>query len=415
MKKLLLLTLLLFLGFSGYIIYDNYFKEKIPVLEIEEQIININTLYTYGTHLNIEGSNLPNEELELVLYNGEFIPVKINIENGKFKISEFVNDGLYLDDISIGNYYLFLRHKYQEETEKYKYYPLKNLTEYQETTYYTLSNQNKKIVIKNENTYPTMIMEITKNEDNNIYDIVLDPGHGGMDGGATKFGYSEIDFTMDLALGIKTKLEEKGLKVKLTREENQLTKNDLLDEYGVHGRAVVSGEVKAKYLFSLHLNSNSYESVKGLEIYTASDINYDFAKLLIKNIIDATGLTHSNNSINKIYDSIYSRNFNEYDIKASTENYNNKGMIPYDITTKSSYYYIIRETGGIVTGAYVDDRNEKITGNPNYKINTGTETYLLELGYLTNRSDLDNMINKKEKYIEAISKSILTLYKEEEK
>ena len=35
----------------------------------------------------------------------------------------------------------------KEDEEKYKYYPLKNLTDYQETTYYTLSNQNKKVVI----------------------------------------------------------------------------------------------------------------------------------------------------------------------------------------------------------------------------------------------------------------------------
>ena len=76
-----------------------------------------------------------------------------------------------------------------------------------------------------------------------------------------------------------------------------------------------------------------------------------------------------------------SNDYIEYDLK------------PYDITTNSNYYYMIRETGGIVTGAYVDNRNDKILSNPYTKSNVGTEAYLLELGYLSNKNDLNNMIN----------------------
>ena len=110
-------------------------------------------------------------------------------------------------------------------------------------------------------------------------------------------------------------------------------------------------------------------------------------------------------------DGIYTRTFKESDIENSAKENTDKGRVPYDITTKSNYYYIIRETGGIVTGAYVDDRNEEITGNPYYNSNIGSEAYLLELGYISNKDNLDNLINNLDKYALGIANSIIPLYK----
>jgi N-acetylmuramoyl-L-alanine amidase len=412
MKKFLVILGILFLSFCGFIVYDSYFKDKIPVLEIQEEIVQIDKLYIYGTHLNIEGSYSFTDTPELVLYDGEFISYKLNSEKGNFNVSELLNDGIYLDDIPLGDYYLFLKTKYTEEDkEKYKYYSLKNNTDYQTTTYYTMSNYNKKIVIDNEEDYPTMMLHVANNNDNDIYDIVIDPGHGGMDGGATKFGYKETDFTLDIANKLKEKLTKEGFTVKLTHEEGQLTSNDRLEEYGTHGRAVIPREVNAKYMFSIHLNSNNYSSVNGLEVYTAKNINYDLAKALVSNITNNTGINYSNNKINKVFDGIYTRNFTEDDINASFDGYKKKNLNAYNITTNSNYYYIIRETGGIITGAYVDDRNSDIIANPYVSSNVGTETYLLELGYLSNKSNLDNMLNNMDKYADAIVNSIKPLYK----
>ena len=412
MKKLLVILGFLLLLFTGFLVYDKYFHEEIPILDIEESVVNIDKLYIYGTHLNIEGSYDFLEKPELILYNGDFISYDLNITSGKFNISNLLNDGIYLDNIPIGKYYLFLRTKFMEEDqESYKYYALKNNTDYKETIYYTMSNIDQKIVINSEETYPTMMMNVTKNNDDNVYDIAIDPGHGGKDGGASKGGYKETDFTMDIAKSLKTKLVEYGFKVKLTHEEGQISASEKLEEYGVHGRAVVPREVNAKYLFSIHLNSNSYSSVSGLEVYTAKTINYDFAKLLVDNITSSSGLKPSNNKINKIFDGIYSRNFTENDIASSLKGYEEDNLSPYDISTSSNYYYIIRETGGIVTGAYVDGRNSDILANPYVKSNVGTETYLLELGYLSNTNDLNNMINNTDKYVDGIATSIKTLYK----
>ena len=411
MKKFLILIVIIGFIFCGYIVYDTYSKDEIPVLIVEDNKIIIDNIYIYGTHLNLEGNYYLIDNADLVLYDGEFISYDINVNNNRFNLSNMINDGLYLDDIPNGDYYLFFRTSYMDgEEEKYKYYSLSNSTEYIDTTYYTMSNYNKKIVINIEDSYPTMMMHVENNNNDEIYDIVIDPGHGGMDSGASKNGYKETDFTMKLATKLKQKLNEYGFKVKLTHEEGQLTNNEKLEEYGGHGRAVIPREVNAKYLFSLHLNSSYYSSVSGLEVYTAKNINYDFAKLLVNNITNLTGLSYSNNKINKIDNGIYSRNFNQDNIDSSIKEYGDRDLNPYNITTKSNYYYMIRETGGIVTGAYVDDRNTKILGNPYVYSNIGTEAYLLELGYISNKNDLDNMINNMDKYIEAIAISIRTLY-----
>ena len=413
MKKFLLVILVLLLGFGGYLLYTNKFKEKVPKLEIQEETINIDELYIYGTHLNLHGNTVHGDGLQLVLYNGEFKEISININDDEFNLSDKVNDGLYLEDIARGDYYLFLRTKETSDDDKvnYKYYALKNNTDYKETTYYTFSSTNNKIIINSEESYPTMMMHVKENTDDNVYDIVIDPGHGGMDSGANKNGYYESELTMELADLLYEKLKETGMKVKLTREDGELTKNEKLPEYGVHGRAVIPYEVKAKYVFSIHFNSNSYSSVNGLEVYTADNINYDLAKNLVKNITETAGIGYSSNKISKVMDGIYTRTFTESEIENSSKESEEKGRVPYGITTKSNYYYIIRETGGIVTGAYVDNRNEEIKANPYVKSNIGSETYLLELGYLSNNNDLNNLLNNMDKYAEGIVKSITSLYK----
>lgn len=415
MKKFLVVIGILFVIFCGFIIYDNYYKEDSLRLVIEEERIDIDSIYIYGTHLNIEGNYSISEDSDLVLYNGEFLSYNINIDGDRFNISNLINDGIYLDEIPVGEYYLFLRVRYVDdnEEEQYKYYAINNVSDYKSTEYYSMSNYNKKIIIDNEDSYPTVKLSVSNNKNtDNVYDIVIDPGHGGMDGGASRNGYKESDLTMEIANKLKDKLESDGFKVMLTHTDGQLSLDEKLPEYGNGGRAVIPREIKAKYLFSIHLNSSTYTSVKGIELYTAMNINYDLAKMLVKNITTLTNSDYSNNKINKMFDGIYSRNFTQDEIDSSIEDYNDRGLNPYDISTNSNYYYIIRETGGIVTGAYVDNRNDKITGNPYVLSNIGTEAYLLELGYLSNKDNLNNIINNMDKYVEGIAVSINSLYKE---
>lgn len=421
MKKLIkVVFILLILVLLGYFIYVNYIKEVIPKKETEEELASISEYFIYGNHLNIKGSleitDKNYQSIVLTLYNGKDKDIKVNteIEDNKinFNTSKYINEGIYLDDLERGTYYLFLKLTYEnpEEQEKpiEKYYILKNETNYKETAYYTLSKYNNKVLINSQNDYGTISFNIEENKTNDdIYDITIDPGHGGMDGGGSSGDYKETDFTMDISKKIKSNLEEAGLKVKLTHEEDELTKNDILDEYNEHGRAVIPNEVKSKYTFSIHINKNTSSRVRGIEVYTADNINYDLAKSLAENITTETELDYSSNKLYKVYNGVYTHNFTEQEISSSLKGYEEKNRVPYNVTTNSNYLYMIRETGGYMTGAYVDDSNPDSVGvNPYYNSNIGNESYLLEIGYISNSKDLEILLKSKEKVADAISEAI---------
>lgn len=413
MKKILFLLFVLFIGYGGFILYDNYLTGKIPKLSIEDEVSNISKLYIYGTHFNMTSSMVDDTNLDIVLYDGDFINYNINELVDYYNISDKVNEGIDLESIPLGKYYVFLRARSIDDdgNESYRYYALKNDTDYKDMTYYTFSNRNYKILITSDDEYNTLFIQVTKNDKTDVYDVVIDPGHGGIDSGASKNGYNEADYTMKIALDLKEKLEKKGMKVKLTREIDQLNKNQKLPDYGKNSRTAIGYESNSKYLFSIHLNSNSSSKVKGIEVYTPHSINYGLAEKIANNIVNKANTTYSSNRINKVMDGVYTRIFTEEDIKESKEDAAKLGRSAYDITTNTNYYFMIRETGGIVTGAYVDGRNSpKVPANPYYKSNIGVEAYLLELGYLTNISDTENVINNMGAYTDAISEAIYEVY-----
>lgn len=422
MKKFILIITIIFLGVIGYVVYVEKTKDKIIPLTIEKELVEINNYYVYGRTLNLSGEvtieDLKYDTIDLVLYNNkEFksyeINYKENINTISFNMSTLINEGILLDDIEKGDYQILLRLGKKEqieennetkETTTYKYYSLENKTEYKNTTYYTMSKYNNKIVISTNNNI--MNLSVTENQDNEIYDIVVDAGHGGKDPGAVIGDKKEKDYTIMLAKVLKEKLEGYGFKVKLTRTDNSLKETEYFEEYGKNGRAEISHEVFAKYVISLHLNSNVSVKVNGLELYTPGDINYDLAKSMVENITKKTSMSYSPQKTFKVYNGIYTHNFTENEITAAKEREEAKKRNAYDITTKSNYLYIIRETGGIMTGAYVDDRNEDQTANTYYKSNIGAEAYLFEVAYLSSESDINIIKTEKDEYMDAIALSL---------
>ena len=419
MKKILFLLLVIILIVGGYYYYNNiYLPSLIPAIETEKNKVTVSKYYIYGTHLNIEGNikriNAKFKDIDLILWNpkiGKSTKYKINYSKNinavSFNISDEINNGIYLDNISKGSYELYLRFTYINKKEKkYKYYPLNNDTDYNKTTYYTTSKHNNKITIFKNGT--TMTMKVKNNTDKGIYDVVIDPACGGIDKGVNGNGHYESDIAMDYAIKLKDKLDAKGIRVKLTRKKDSLGDNEYFDEYNDGGRAVISNEVHAKYLFSLSANSSTKRDTRGFEIYTAVGINYDFITNMSKSIISKTTMPTSPSTYNRIDYGIYSHNFNEIEIRENMAYYKSKGYKKYNVTTNSNYLYMIRESGGIITGAYVDESNpEKVGVNKYYNSNVGTEAYVIKLGYLTNQEDISIITTKIDDYVDSISNSII--------
>lgn len=419
MKRLIsvLFVVVIFIIFS-YLVYDSYATDN--MIELEDEIVSISEYYIYGDHLNIKGNlildDLSYKDVSLTLFNGkEYKDIDVVYENDgnkiNFYISKNINDGMYLDEIPRGKYCFLLKLTYGDDLTFDKFYGLKNNTKYNNTVYYTMSKYNNKIIIDSDRKYNTMILDVSENNDDNIYDITIDPGHGGIDGGAVVSKYKEADFTMDVSVKIRDILEKNGFKVKMTHDALELTKNDFFDYYNEHGRAVIPNEVKSKYTFSIHYNYNDSKNINGVEIYTASDINYDLAKMIATNLVDNTKLRYSNNKMYKMFNGVYTRNFNDGDIASSLQEYKEKNYVPYNLSKESNYYFMIRETGGYMTGAYVDNRNiDRIGFNPYYNSNVGNESYLLELGYLSNSGDLSYILDNSGNIASAVAGAIIEYF-----
>ena len=408
-KKLIFILILIIVGFCYYkFIYLNDVKRIIE--QTQERSFEVEKYSIFGTHLNINGciDETLEGDLSLVLKNVEEEIVIDSIfekEENKtcFALSDKNNEGIYLDELKLGNHTLLVK---QGED---KFYTLENKTDYNNLEYYTITrnNKNNKINIDfskhyNKNYLNIRIKSQALPED--IYDITIDPGHGGNDSGASyKLNgktYNESDLTLEVSLLLKSELEDLGLKVKLTREDDIY-----LDSYGEEGRAVIPNEVKAKYSLSLHLNSaNGFMNYGGVEIYIPNDINYDFATMLANNISKI--VNYSKKGTDKISNGVYFTYFSKQDVSDSIKDMIDNNMEPYDIKVGSPYMYMIREVGGINTNAYIDGRNEKYGLNKYYNSNHTAEPYLIELCYINYKKDLESIVNKPEAFSEAISNSI---------
>lgn len=409
MRKILLIVLCLLMCGAIYYIYESYSS-----VEVEKKIqldgtAYIEKYYVYGTNFNLSGylNNNDNiKDVKLILYNDEK-ETELNLDYELvedrivFSTSNLINVGYYLDKTELGKNYLLL--KISMADESMHYYGLENKSDYKELKYYTLSKINHVIFINSDNQYNTLMLDVKKNKDDNVYDITIDPGHGGKDPGACSKGNCEKNITLDLATMLANKLNEAGLKVNLTRTDND-TGIPNYNMNGMLGRAVIPNESNSKYMFSIHLNSHVNKKMHGVEILTPTNIDYSFAKMFADKIVEYTGTSYSINMGNKMFDGVYTRTFNAKDIKEHMEEYKE---LAYDVKEGTSYYFMIRETGGILTGAYIDSRNPSIGENPYYNSNKGIESYILELGYIISSDDINNILNNKENYVNAIYDSIM--------
>ncbi len=92
--------------------------------------------------------------------------------------------------------------------------------------------------------------------------VLIDPGHGGAEGGAEiKVGnkyINEKDYTLKFAKILKEQIKDR-YRTYLTRENDRFV--------SLNQRAKMADTVKADLIISLHFNSSSYPSAAGIETY----------------------------------------------------------------------------------------------------------------------------------------------------
>lgn len=181
---------------------------------------------------------------------------------------------------------------------------------------------------------------------NNIFDgVVIDPGHGGVDGGAKGKDTLEKDYNLLISRYMYDRFNELGIPVYITRDSDITLNpsdrvNEILSFFGDNPNVVV---------ISNHLNAGGG---KGAEIIYALRNNSTLADMILRNIGNA------GQNIRRIY----------------------QRRLPSDPT--KDYYFIHRNTGN-------------------------TEPLIIEYGFIDNEDDLKYLKDNYKELAEAVVKSVL--------
>ena len=111
---------------------------------------------------------------------------------------------------------------------------------------------------------PVMAEEVSKGI------VLIDAGHGGIDGGAqSKNGTIEKDINLQISKRLKEKLEKEGYKVYMTREEDkELSPKKVKD---LEARCKMKIETKCDIFISIHQNKFNSEKCFGAQVWYASN------------------------------------------------------------------------------------------------------------------------------------------------
>lgn len=123
--------------------------------------------------------------------------------------------------------------------------------------------------------------------DNSDKVILIDPGHGGIDGGAkSKTGTIEKDINLQISLKLRDNLEEKGYKVYMTRDEDEglYQKGNTVREKkreDLNRRVEMKKETKCDIFVSIHQNMFPQSKCYGAQVwYASNDNSYNLATVV---------------------------------------------------------------------------------------------------------------------------------------
>ena len=398
-------------------------SEPEPAIPTMEGIANVDAVsasatyyYTYGTHFNLTGTTPDIENVRTVhlvlrslnreedVYSYE-MAWETDGDGIRFESSEMINNGINLEILPTGHYAWLVKIHLRDGSDVYR--NIVDETDQETIKYYTITQNdtNREILMENarDSVHNNEYFGVTITEcelPDDIYDFVIDAGHGGNDGGAVGGDYTEAELTLKCAFLIKEDLEAMGYKVRLSRDGTEPA-----DEWmaftmyaNPDGRVTKACASRAKFGVSLHLNAVEQDlEIGGLQVYTTARGNYNLAAEIAKEIKANTNCDYSPSTYNKKTDGVYISCEREYD--------------PTDVLANVDALFMIRELGGLATGAYMAGSS---TYDPNiYRDSSqGVEALLLELGYITEEKDREDIANNTDGYAQGISNALDTIAKQ---
>lgn len=104
----------------------------------------------------------------------------------------------------------------------------------------------------------------------NSYKVLIDPGHGGYDGGTkSKNGTLEKDINLQISLKLKDILKNKGYNVSMTREDDIDLANKKIEDLNL--RCKMKKETDCDIFISIHQNAFKTGNTKGLQVWYSNN------------------------------------------------------------------------------------------------------------------------------------------------
>ncbi len=218
------------------------------------------------------------------------------------------------------------------------------------------------------------------------YRIVVDPGHGGKDTGASLNNIKESEITLQISKKIREQFQgTPNIEVYLTRENDSIVP--------LFERAELSKQKKADLFLSIHANSSPDLSARGAEFYFQSQMPPDEETLFLAN-----------------------RENNEVATSSEVKDKGDLNTIIEDLQ-KTGHVYSSQIFAETLLKNWKKDfkaRSQPIRQGPfHVLVNVPIPSVLIEVGFITNTKDRDNLSlpHKQQRIAEIIFNSVIE-YKE---
>ena len=296
----------------GYKATDNYDGDITDKVIVENNIIaEKEGTYEVTYKVSDSSGNTKEAKREVIIKKPNIITkenkekitkVKETSYSNTITVNKFTNDGIYLEGYvknSNGNYRINLigRENYAFDMEsissnKYKGIIKLDNIENGEYTAYVQSIESEKLLNKQD--YITKIVRsklgnklVTINYNNNdevgikvedfnyLYDVLIDPGHGGDDSGASNEYIKEKEMNLIVSKYEKCRFESHGYKVYMTRYDDTYGNGLGKAEKRLHKRAYEIGYygIVSKIAYSNHHNAINNKQYSGYEMLMSGHLS----------------------------------------------------------------------------------------------------------------------------------------------
>jgi N-acetylmuramoyl-L-alanine amidase len=229
------------------------------------------------------------------------------------------------------------------------------------------------------------VKPITLSEE--VYDVVIDPGHrnsdfGWLDLGTRAYDLIEADENYRLAVALKAEFEAIGLKALILRGEKET-----VDIYGNAGRLFKTYASQAKYYVELQMVANTNTNVQGTQVVHSSYASSRLGASVHKQLIENTSLVSTNNRGRG----------------------NILGVVPAFLaegldTQMYDGRFTIRETGGKALGAaQFSEFSETSNASFAYQNRRGVQGIIIEVIHLTHEPSATAWLNEYPQYAKEIA------------